>query len=127
MYYIVETAKSFEQAVTDLETAVKNYGFGVLHIHDLGGTLRGKGITFDEECKVFEVCNPQQAAKVLSTDMRLNMALPCRISVFTENAKTKIGLIKPAQMLSALSQDKTLLATAREVEEKTIQMIDAAK
>ncbi len=127
MYYIVETAKSFEQAVTDLETAVKNHGFGVLHIHDLGGTLRGKGVTFDEECKVFEVCNPQQAAKVLSTDMRLNMALPCRISVFTENAKTKIGLIKPAQMLSALSQDETLLETAREVEEKTIQMIDAAQ
>lgn len=127
MYYIVETVKSFEQAVTDLETAVKNYGFGVLHIHDLGTTLRHKGITFNEECKVFEVCNPQQAAKVLSTDMRLNMALPCRISVFTEKAKTKIGLIKPVQMLSALSQDETLLQTAREVEEKTIKMIDAAK
>ncbi|MDR9403820.1 MAG: DUF302 domain-containing protein [Halothece sp. Uz-M2-17] len=127
MYYIVETAKSFEQAAIDLETAVKNFGFGVLYIHDLGATLRGKGITFEEECKVFEVCNPQQAAKVLSTDMRLNMALPCRISVFTENAKTKIGLIKPVQMLSALSQDGTLLATAREVEEKTIQMIDSAK
>ena len=127
MYYIAETNKSFEQAATDLEIAVKKYGFGVLYVHDLGATLRGKGITFEEECKVFEVCNPQQAAKVLSTDMRLNMALPCRISVFTENATTKIGLIKPVQMLSALSQDETLLATAREVEEKTIQMIDAAK
>jgi uncharacterized protein (DUF302 family) len=39
MYYIVETAKSFEQAVTDLETAVERHGFGVLHIHDLGTTL----------------------------------------------------------------------------------------
>ena len=127
MYYIVETEKSFEQAVTDLETAVKQYEFGVLYIHNLGTALRLKGITFDEECKVFEVCNPQQAAKVLSTDMQLNMALPCRISVFTEQGKTKIGLIKPVQMLSALSQDETLLQTAREVEEKTIQMIDKAK
>lgn len=127
MYYIVETNKSFNQASTDLESAVKNHGFGVMHIHDLGNTLRSKGIAFNEECKVFEVCNPGQAAKVLSTDMRLNMALPCRISVFTEQGKTKIGLIRPIQMLSALSQNADLLQVAKEVEEKTIQMVDEAK
>ena len=127
MYYIVDTNKSFNQASTDLESAVIRHSFGVLHVHDLGTTLRSKGIAFDEECKVFEVCNPAQAAKVLSTDMRLNMALPCRISVYTEKGKTKIGLIKPAQMLSALSHDPVLGQIAQEVEEKTIQMVDEAK
>lgn len=127
MYYIVETNKPFSQAATDLDAAVKKHGFGVLHVHDLGVTLRGKGIAFDEECKVFEVCNPAQAAKVLATDMRLNMALPCRISVFTEQGKTKIGLIKPMQMLSALSQDAALMQVAQEVEDKTMQMVDEAK
>lgn len=127
MYYIVETDKSFDQAATDLEAAVTKHGFGVLHIHDLGTTLRSKGIAFDEQCKIFEVCNPGQAAKVLSTDMRLNMALPCRISVFTEKSKTKIGLIRPGAMLSSLSDDPALVQTAQEVEEKTIQMIDEAK
>ncbi|MEP6755208.1 MAG: DUF302 domain-containing protein [Chthonomonadales bacterium] len=127
MYYIVETNKSFDQASADLESAVKRHDFGVLHIHDLGTTLRSKGIAFNEQCKVFEVCNPGQAAKVLSTDMRLNMALPCRISVFTEKGKTKIGLIKPLQMLSALSQDAALVQVAKEVEEKTVQMVDETK
>lgn len=127
MYYIVETAKPFDQASEDLEAAVMRHGFGVLHIHDLGTTLRSKGIAFDEQCKVLEVCNPGQAAKVLSADMRLNMALPCRISVFTEKGKTKIGLIKPVQMLSALSQDPALVVVANEVEEKTIAMVDDAK
>ena len=127
MYYIVETKKSFTQASADLESAVIRNGFGVLHIHDLGTTLRNKGIAFDEECKVFEVCNPAQAAKVLATDMRLNMALPCRISVFSEKGTTKIGLIKPVQMLSALSQDAALVQVAKEVEEKTIRMVDEAK
>ena len=127
MYYIVETNKSFNQASTDLETAVKHHGFGVLHVHDLGTTLRSKGIAFDEDCKVFEVCNPKQAATVMSIDMRLNMALPCRISVFTENGKSKIGLIKPVQMLAALSPDAGLLQVAKEVEAKTIQMVDEAK
>ena len=127
MYYIVETEKSFGQASADLDSAVKRHGFGVLHVHDLGSTLRSKGIAFEEQCKVFEVCNPAQAAKVLSTDMRLNMALPCRISVFTDKGRTKIGLIKPAQMLSALSQEAALVQVSEEVEAKTIQMVDEAK
>ena len=127
MYYIVETEKSFEQAATDLDGAVKKHGFGVLHIHDLGNTLRSKGMTFDEQCHVFEVCNPAQAVKVLATDMRLNMALPCRISVFTQGGKTMIGLIKPVEMLAALSQDRTLLQVAKEVEESTIRMVNEAK
>ena len=127
MYYIVDTAKSFDQAATDLEAAVKRHGFGLLHVHDLGGTLRSKGIAFEEQCKVFEVCNPAQAAKVLSTDMRLNMALPCRISVYTEQGQVKIGLIKPVPMLAGLSSDASLTPVAREVEEKTMQMVDEAK
>lgn len=127
MYYIVETDKSFEQASADLESAVERNGFGVLHIHDLGATLRSKGIPFEEQCRIFEVCNPRQAAKVLSAEMRLNMALPCRISVFTEASKTKIGLIKPLEMLSALSRDPALIEVAKEVERSTIQMVDEAK
>src|SRR5512141_703229 len=127
MYYIVETGKSFDQASTDLASAVVRHGFGVLHVHDLGTTLRSKGIAFTEECKIFEVCNPGQAAKVLATDMRLNMALPCRISVFTEKGTTKIGLIKPGQMLAGLSEDAALTQVAKEVEETTIQMVNEAK
>ena len=127
MYYIVETAKSFSQASTDLAAAVVRNGFGVLHVHDLGTTLRGKGVAFDEECKVFEVCNPAQAAKVMSADMRMNMALPCRISVFTEKGKTKIGFIKPIQMLSALSKDAAIAQVAKEVEEQTVRIVDESK
>jgi len=127
MYYIVDTKKSFNQASTDLQSAVIHHGFGVMHVHDLGTTLRSKGIAFDEECKIFEVCNPQQAARVMSIDMRLNMALPCRISVFTEQGNTQIGLIKPLQMLSALSQDTALIQIASEVERQLIQMVDETK
>ena len=127
MYYIVDTDKTFVQASIDLESSVESLGFGVLHVHDLGETLRSKGIDFEENCRVFEICNPTQAARVLSSDMRLNMALPCRISIFTENGSTKIGLIKPAQMLVALSENQALLEVANEVEEKTIQMVNRTK
>ncbi len=127
MYYTVDSDKTFEQASADLDAAVKRHGFGVLHVHDLGATLRSKGLVFANECRVFEVCNPAQAARVLSSDMRLNMALPCRISVYTEQGHTRIGLIRPVQMLAALSDDPALALVAREVEDKTMLMVDEAK
>lgn len=127
MYYTVDTRKSFEQACTDLDAAVKRHGFGVLHIHDIGNTLRSKGQDFSEQCRVFEVCNPAQAAKVLARDMQMNMALPCRISVYTEAGQTRIGMIKPAEMLALLSTDAGLAEVAREVDDKTTLMINEAR
>ncbi len=127
MYYTVSTDKDFEQASTDLDAAVKRHGFGVLHVHDLGATMRSKGVDFEPQCRVFEVCNPMQAAKVLASDMRLNMALPCRISVWTEGRRTHIGMIEPVQMLAALSDAPALTQVAQEVEAKTKQMIDEAR
>lgn len=126
MYYIVESNKSFEQAATDLDSAVKRNGFGVLHVHDIGNTLRGKGVAFEPQVRVFEVCNPLQAAKVMAADLKLNMALPCRISVYTEGGKTLIGMIKPTAILSLLSQDTSLVVVANEVEAKIVQMMDEA-
>ncbi len=127
MFYTVDTAKSFEQAAADLDAAVKRHGFGVLHVHDIGNTLRSKGLSFTENCRVFEVCNPAQAAKVLASDMQMNMALPCRISVYTDKGRTRIGMIKPTDMLAMLSQDPALSQVAREVDEKTTLMINEAK
>jgi uncharacterized protein (DUF302 family) len=127
MYYVVDTDKSFEQAAKDLADAVTAHGFGVLHIHDLGETLRSKGKDFHENCRVFEVCNPGQAVKVLGADMRLNMALPCRISVYTEGGQTRIGMIRPAATLAALSDDPALAEVAREVEDTTTKIIDSAR
>ena len=127
MYHRVETGKPFDQASVDLEAAVGKHGFGILHVHDLGATLRGKGIEFEEECRVYEVCNPGHAAKVLSTDMSLNMVLPCRISVYTEQGATKIGFVRPVAMLSALSRDPGLVRVAEEVEGTMARILEDAK
>lgn len=127
MYYLVETKKQFDRVIEDLEAAVQHNGYGVLHVHDVGATLHAKGVEFDKQCRIFEVCNPGYAAEVLSIDLRLNMALPCRISVFTDEGKTFIGLIKPAAMITALSSDPQLHEVAKKVESDSIRTVDEAK
>jgi len=125
-FLILDTPKSFEAASAALQAAVLEQGFGVLAVHDLGNTLRSKGLEFLEQCRIFEVCNPQQAAAVLNTTMALNMALPCRISVYTETGQTRIGMLRPEAMLTSLSTDPSLREVAREVEASTTAIIEAA-
>jgi uncharacterized protein (DUF302 family) len=125
-FFILDTPKSFEEASAALQEAVVDQGFGVLAVHDLGNTLRSKGLPFPEQCRIFEVCNPQQAAAVLSTTMALNMALPCRISVYTEAGQVRIGMIRPEAMLASLSADPFLREVARAVEASTTAIIEAA-
>ena len=125
-FFIADTTKSFEQASADLQDAIVAQDFGVLAVHDLGHTLRSKGIDFSDDCRIYDICNPGQAARVLMNDMTLNMALPCRISVFTEGHQTRIGMIRPEGMLKTLSSDPDLMEVARDVESATKAIIEAA-
>jgi uncharacterized protein (DUF302 family) len=124
--FVINTPKSFEAACTDLRTAVVSHDFGVMAVHDLGKTLRSKGIDFSENCCVFDVCNPEQAAKVLECDMALNVALPCRISVYTDAGQTWIAMIRPSAILNALSSASYVFDVAQEVDSSTSAMINEA-
>ena len=127
MLYIVETNKDVETAARDLEEAVKRNKFGVLHVHNLQQTLKEKGIDFPNACKILEVCNPQRATQVLSQNMTMNLALPCRISVYQEGGKTKIGMVKPTALLAIFPGAEALKPVAEEVERETIKMSEEAK
>ena len=127
MKHIVETKKTVEQASRDLQSAVAARGFGVLHAYDLKAVLKEKGINFPHECRIFEICNPQQAAAVLAEDIGMNMALPCRLSVWEENGRTKIGMIPPRAMLEMLSRSPVIGRIAAEAESAMKAMIQSAK
>ncbi len=127
MLYVVETRKDVEMAARDLEEAVKRNRFGVLHVHDLQRTLKEKGVDFPNACKILEVCNPQRATQVLTGNMTVNLALPCRISVCQEGGKTKIGMIRPTALLALFPGAPDLKPVAEEVERETMRMIDEAK
>ena len=125
--YIVESTKSPTQAVADLQVAVKEHGYGVLHMYDLRGTLAAKGFALPNACHILEVCNPKQAAAVLTADMGMNIALPCRISVYQDGGKTLIAMVRPPVLLASLSSSEELKTIAAEVEKDTIAIIEAAR
>ena len=126
MKYIIQSKKDINQAAQDLEAAVVNHSFGVLHIHDLKATMNKKGVPFEHECRVFEVCNPKKAAEVLAEDISMNMALPCRISVWEEGGQTNIGMINPKPMLEMLSTSEALSKVANDVQQTLTAIIDEA-
>jgi len=125
--FLIDSAKSVEQTCSDLKAAVAAHGFGLLAVYDLAATLRSKDIDFSESCLVVEICNPQQAARVLQLDMSLSTALPCRIAVYSLAGQTRIGMIKPVELLRTLSDSSELVGIAQDVDvSMTALILEAA-
>lgn len=122
---IVESTKRMGEACDALEAAIVEHRFGILHIHNVGQTLANKGIQFDREVRIYDVCNPQRAKQVLERNPAMSAALPCAISVFSEGTKTKFAFIRPTVMLG-LFGPTGLDAVAEEVERTVKQIVDAA-
>jgi uncharacterized protein (DUF302 family) len=121
----LSTDKTVSEAATALQAAVEANHFGVMHIHDLKATMTNKGVEFGRECMIFEVCQPQQAKKVLEENMSVSTALPCRISIYEEGAKTVLATLKPTTLL-ALFNTPQLKAVAQEVEDTIVKIMKAA-
>ena len=117
------TARTVSQVTVALQAAVKANHFGVMQIHDLKETMTNKGIEFTRECLIFEVCQPQQAKKVLDQNMSISTALPCRISVYEEDGNTILATLKPTTLL-AMFKTSQLEEVAQEVEDTIIKIMN---
>ena len=115
MLHIVESRKPLDRVAKDLEEAVARHQFGVLGVHDLKAAMAKKGVDFGPDCRVFEVCNPHQAKKVLEANLEISTALPCRISLYEEGGVRKLATIKPTALIG-LYCTPGLKAVAQEVE-----------
>jgi len=121
--YTVETSKSKDEAVRTLEEKLKEEKFGVLWNFDLTAKLQEKGTDFDTPFTILEVCNPHEANRVLSEDLLAGYFLPCKIVVYEENGKTKIGMPKPSALVEMVQNDH-IKKIALEIEGRLIGCID---
>jgi len=125
MHYKEEKKKSVQEIVDSIQEIVSNYGFGVLHIHNVKNTLNSKGIDFEKECQILDVCNPKVAEKFLGQDMSISVIMPCKISVYTDNNTTNISMNSLTQLIDDLNPD--FIELAQETQETLLQIIDEAK
>jgi uncharacterized protein (DUF302 family) len=119
------TEKSVKEVATVLQSAVEANHFGVMQVHNLKETMAKKGVEFAHECLIFEVCQPQQAKKVLDENMSVSTALPCRISIYEEGGKTILASLKPITLL-AMFNTPQLKGVAQEVENTIVKIMKEA-
>jgi uncharacterized protein (DUF302 family) len=121
----VETTLPLEEIERGLHEAAARHRFGVIAVHDLKETLARKGVELEQQCRVYEVCNPHQAKKVLDADGAISTALPCRISVYGSGQRFTLATLRPTAMMSTFRAPE-VEGVAREVEDVLTKMINEA-
>jgi uncharacterized protein (DUF302 family) len=121
----LSTDKTVSEAAVDLQAAVQANHFGVMQVHNLKETMTKKGVEFARECLIFEVCQLQQAKKVLDENMSVSTALPCRISIYEEDGKTILATLKPTALLAMFNAPQ-LEGVAQEVEDTIVKIMKQA-
>ena len=121
----LSTAKTVSEAAAALQAAVQANHFGIMQVHNLKETMAKNGVEFARECLIFEVCQPQQAKKVLDQNMSVSTALPCRISIYEEGGKAILATLKPTTLL-AMFNTPQLEGVAQEVEDTIVKIMNQA-
>jgi uncharacterized protein (DUF302 family) len=125
MLFQVQSTKTVAEIERDLQASAARNQFGVIAVHDLKETMHKKGVALEMECRIFEVCNPHQAKKVLEADGAISTALPCRISLYGSGGKYTLATLLPTALLSSFDRPE-LAPVAAEVERVIVQMMQDA-
>jgi uncharacterized protein (DUF302 family) len=99
MLHIIDSEKSVAEIRKIFPDVVAAHKFGLLGVHDLRGKMNEKGIAFDKECLVFEICNPFNAKTVLEADLAISTALPCRVSAYASGTGSRLATLSPTALL----------------------------
>ncbi len=122
MLFEINSVKPLSSIDEGLRAAAVRHQFGVLTVHDLKETMSQKGVDLAIDCRIYEVCNPRQAKRVLETNGAISSALPCRISVYGSEGRYTISTIRPTALITMFG-DKELEPVAKEVEDVVVAMM----
>lgn len=122
--YIVETSKSFDQAVVSVLKSVEQKGWTIFQIYDIKERLAAKGFKHNS-LKIIEICSGKYANQFLNKNRLVSLCMPCKINVLQENGKTKIAGMKPTMISQFFPQIEE--SEAKEAEKELIEIVDSAK
>ncbi|MBS3078939.1 DUF302 domain-containing protein [Candidatus Pacearchaeota archaeon] len=122
--YIVETEKSFDEAVVSVLKVVEQKKWTIFQIYDVKERLAAKGFE-QRPLKIIEICSGKHANNFLNKNRLISLCMPCKINVLEENGKVKIIGMKPttiSQFFPEVSPEE-----AEEVEKDVAEIIKNAK
>ena len=122
--YIVETEKSFDDAVVSVLKAVEQKGWSLFQVYDVKERLAAKGFS-QKPLKIIEMCSAKYANQFLNKNRLISLCMPCKINVVEDNGKVKIIGMKPtmiSQFFPEVDEQE-----AREAETDIIDIIEKAR
>ena len=93
--YIVETEKSFDDAVVSVLKAVEQKGWALFQIYDVKERLAAKGFE-QKPLKIIEICSGKYANQFLTKNRLISLCMPCKINIFEEGGRVKIAGMRPS-------------------------------
>ena len=95
--YLVETEKSFDDAVVSVRKAVEDKGWAIFQVYDYKEILAVKGFK-QKPLKIIEICSGKYADRFLNKNRLTSLCMPCKINVLEEDGKVKIVGMKPTMI-----------------------------
>jgi uncharacterized protein (DUF302 family) len=119
-----QTELAFDEAVSQLESALKKEGFGVLCQIDIQAKLKEKLGVESPRYVILGACNPPLAHQALQEDANLGLLLPCNTIVYERDGHVYAGVVDALKMLSITAQPH-MEPLARQVNERLRRALDA--
>ena len=104
MFYELELNKPLDQVQEAFKKAVEDVNFAVLHHYHLSQKLKDKGHPIEGELFIYDICNPSYAQPLLKNYVSFGCLIPCRVSIYHENGKTKVSFLVLPDVLKSLKE-----------------------
>jgi uncharacterized protein (DUF302 family) len=115
---------SFDEAVKQINEALKTEGFGVISEINMHDKLKEKlGVDF-KRYKILGACNPPYAYKALQAEDKIGTMMPCNVLVIEQGQnEIEIAAVNPIASMQAIT-NPSLGNIALEVTNKLKKVID---
>ena len=122
--YIVETEKSFDEAVVSVLRAVEQKGWALFNVYDIKERLAAKGFE-QKPLKIIEICSGKHANNFLNKNLLISLCMPCKINVLEEDGKVKIVGMN-SKIISEFFPEVSI-EEVEEVEKEIKEIVDNAR
>jgi len=116
----------YEEALINVQEALKEEGFGVLTTIDVQSTLKKKLDVDFRKYVILGACNPPYAFQALQADLDVGLLLPCNVIVYeTDDKKVFVSAMNPVSVLGVIQNEKLgIIAEAVSTKlEKVMEML----